>query len=275
MTHILVTNDDGVDSPGLLALKQALEPLGRVSVIAPNRNRSAIGRGITIHNPLHVEEVRLADGSEALATDGTPVDCVRFAALGLLGDQPDLIVSGINLGLNLGDDVTYSGTVAAAFEGILLGLPAIAVSSHAVNERLDQWDGEAYDFRAVAGFAARLVPVVQSEDFPRRVLLNVNGPGLTPERVTGARVTRLGRRIYDDQLVLEATEGSRRRYTIYGGNPSFQREEGTDFAAIERGEISITPLHFDLTDIDGIDALERLSLADLLEEHAAVDPSPR
>ncbi len=117
--------------------------------------------------------------------------------------------------------------------------------------------------------------MVQSEGFPRRVLLNVNGPGLTPERVTGARVTRLGRRIYDDQLVLEATEGPRRRYTIYGGNPSFQREEGTDFAAIERGEISITPLHFDLTDIDGIDVLERLSLADLLEEHAAVDPSPR
>ena len=275
MTHILVTNDDGVDSPGLLALKQALEPQGRVSVIAPNRNRSAIGRGITIHNPLHVDEVRLADGSEALATDGTPVDCVRFAALGLLGDRPDLIVSGINLGLNLGDDVTYSGTVAAAFEGILLGLPAIAVSCHAVDERLDQWDGEAYDFRAVAGFAARLVPVVQREGFPKRVLLNVNGPGRVPEAVTGARVTRLGRRIYDDQLVLEATEGSRRRYTIYGGNPSWQREEGTDFAAIERGEISITPLHFDLTDIDGIDALERLSLADLLEEHAAVDPSPR
>jgi 5'-nucleotidase len=275
MTHILVTNDDGVDSPGLLALKQALQPHGRVSVIAPNRNRSAIGRGITIHNPLHIDEVRLADGSEALATDGTPVDCVRFAALGLLGDPPDLIVSGINLGLNLGDDVTYSGTVAAALEGILLGLPAIAVSSHAVDERLDQWDGEAYDFRAVAGFAARLVPVVQRATFPRRVLLNVNGPGLAPEAVTGARVTRLGRRIYDDQLVLEATEGSRRRYTIYGGNPSWQREEGTDFAAIERGEISITPLHFDLTDIDGIDALERLSLADLLEEHAAVDPSPR
>ena len=156
MTHILVTNDDGVDSPGLLALKQALEPQGRVSVIAPNRNRSAIGRGITIHNPLHIDEVRLADGSPALATDGTPVDCVRFAALGLLGEPPDLIVSGINLGLNLGDDVTYSGTVAAALEGILLGLPAIAVSSHAVDERLDQWDGEAYDFRAVAGFAARL-----------------------------------------------------------------------------------------------------------------------
>jgi 5'-nucleotidase len=273
--RILVTNDDGVDSPGLLALKQALEPHGRVSVIAPNRNRSAIGRGITIHNPLHIDEVRLADGSEALATDGTPVDCVRFAALGLLGDPPDLIVSGINLGLNLGDDVTYSGTVAAALEGILLGLPAIAVSSHAVDERLDQWDGEAYDFRAVAGFAARLVPVVQREGFPRRVLLNVNGPGLAPEAVTGARVTRLGRRIYDDQLVLEATEGSRRRYTIYGGNPSWRREEGTDFAAIERGEISITPLHFDLTDIDGIGTLERLSLADLLEEHAAVDPSPR
>jgi len=275
MTHILVTNDDGVASPGLLALKQALEPYGRVSVIAPNRNRSAIGRGITIHNPLHVEELRLADGSEALATDGTPVDCVRFAALGLLGERPDLIVSGVNLGLNLGDDVTYSGTVAAALEGIVLGLPAIAVSCHAVNEALDQWDGEAYDFRAVAGFAARLVPVVCGERFPRRVLLNVNAPGLAPEAITGARVTRLGRRIYDDQLVLEATEGSRRRYTIYGGNPSFQREQGTDFEAVDRGEISITPLHFDLTDIDGIDQLERMSLADLLEGYAAVDTTAR
>ena len=169
MTHILVTNDDGVNSPGLLALKQALEPLGRVSVIAPDGNRSAIGRGITIHNPLHVEEVRLADGSPALATDGTPVDCVRFATLGLLGDRPDVIVSGINLGLNLGDDVTYSGTVAAALEGILLGWPAIAVSAQAVDQSADQWDGTAYDFRAVARFTARLVPVVSRATFPRRV----------------------------------------------------------------------------------------------------------
>jgi 5'-nucleotidase len=265
VTHILVTNDDGVRSEGLLALKQALDAVGRVSVIAPDSNRSAIGRGITIHNPLHVEEVRLADGSEALATDGTPVDCVRFATLGLLGDPPDIIVSGINLGLNLGDDVTYSGTVAAALEGVLLGTPAIAVSAAAVDQTADQWEGSAYDFRAAAGFAARLVPVVCGEAFPRRVIVNVNAPGLPPERVAGARVCRLGRRVYNDELVLRSREGSRRSYTIYGGNASWQREEGTDFAAIEAGEIAVTPMHFDLTDIGGMDALERVSLAELLQ----------
>lgn len=270
MIHILVTNDDGVGSAGLLALKQALEPYGRVSVIAPDSNRSAIGRGITIHNPLHVEEVRLADGSPALATDGTPVDCVRFATLGLLEAPPDVIVSGINLGLNLGDDVTYSGTVAAALEGVLLGCPAIAVSAQAVDGHADQWDGSAYDFRAVAQFAARLVPIVCHERFPRRVVLNVNAPGLPPDEVTGAAVSRLGRRVYNDELTLESTEGTRRRYAIYGGSASYQREEGTDFAAIERGEIAVTPLHFDLTDIGGMDHLERMSLADLLDRDPAV-----
>jgi 5'-nucleotidase len=268
VTHILVTNDDGVNSPGLLALKQALEPLGRVSVIAPDGNRSAIGRGITIHNPLHVDEVRLADGSPALATDGTPVDCVRFATLGLLGDRPDVVVSGINLGMNLGDDVTYSGTVAAALEGIMLGWPAIAVSAQPVDQSADQWDGTAYDFRAVARFTAQLVPVVSRATFPRRVVLNVNAPGLPPERVTGASVTRLGQRIYNDELILEHTEGTRRRFTIYGSHASYQPEEGTDFAAIERAEISVTPLHFDLTDLDGMNLLEQMSLADLLDPPA-------
>lgn len=264
MTHILVTNDDGVDSPGLLALKQALDPYGRVSVIAPDSNRSAIGRGITIHNPLHVEEVQLADGSPALATDGTPVDCVRFAMLGLLGGRPDVIVSGINLGVNLGDDVTYSGTVAAALEGVLLGWPAIAVSVQATDLLADQWDGRAYDFRGVAAFTARLVAKVLAPDFPARLILNVNGPGLAPDRIRGARVTRLGRRVYNDELTLESTEGARRRFTIYGGSASYQSEEGTDFAALEDGAISVTPMHFDLTDIGGMDHLERLSLADLV-----------
>ena len=126
--NILITNDDGVTSRGLFAAKQALERFGTVQVIAPDSNRSGAARSITIHRPLHVAEVELRDGSSGFATDGTPVDCVRFATLGLLDQQPDLIVSGINLGLNLGDDVTYSGTVAAALEGVLLGWPAIAVS---------------------------------------------------------------------------------------------------------------------------------------------------
>ena len=265
MTHILVTNDDGVSSPGLLALKQALEPVGRVSVIAPDSNRSAIGRGITIHNPLHVEDVRLADGSPALATDGTPVDCVRLAMLGLLeGGPPDVIVSGINLGVNLGDDVTYSGTVAAALEGVLLGWPAIAVSAQTTDPEADQWDGRAYDFRGVASFAARLVPKVLHPDFPARVILNVNGPGLPPEGIRGARVTRLGRRVYNDELTLMSTEGARRRFTIYGGTATHHGELGTDFAAIDDGAISVTPMHFDLTDLGGMDHLERLSLHDLV-----------
>lgn len=268
MTHFLVTNDDGVHSPGLLALKQALDPLGRVSVIAPDSNRSAIGRGITIHNPLHVEEVTLADGSPALATDGTPVDCVRFAVLGLLDERPDVIVSGINLGLNLGDDVTYSGTVAAALEGVLLGWPAIAVSAQAVDLEADQWDGAAYDFRPAADFAAAVVERVLAPGFPERVILNVNAPGVPPERIRGARVSRLGRRIYNDELRLLETEGPRRRFTIYGSAASHRREAGTDFAAIEDGMISVTPMHFDLTDIDGMDLLERMSLGDLIPTDA-------
>ena len=265
--HILVTNDDGIESPGLFALKQALDPLGDVSVIAPDGNRSAMARSITIRRPLEVDEVQLPDGSTGYATDGTPVDCVRFAVLGLLGSTPDIIVSGINHGLNLGDDVTYSGTVAAALEGVLLGWPAIAVSQQSINR--EHWDtGSAgYDFRAVASFVAALVPIAMREQFPRQVLLNVNAPGLTPQDVCGMKVTRLGRRIYDDRLeLLEGGAGTRKRYRIYGENPGHHPEVGTDFGAIEAGAISVTPLHFDLTDIGGMEHLERLALGALLVE---------
>ncbi len=270
LPHILVTNDDGVTSPGLLALAQALRPYGRVTVIAPDSNRSAIGRGITIHNPLHLEEVQLADGTLAYATDGTPVDCVRFATTGVLDSPPDVVVSGINLGVNLGDDVTYSGTVAAALEGILLGLPAIAVSAQATDQAADQWNGAAYDFRVAAAFAARLVPVVLADDFPPRVILNVNAPGLGPGDVTEAWVTRLGRRVYRDELRLLSEEGGRRRYSIYGPAAGYQRESGSDFAAIEAGALSVTPMHFDLTDMDGMGRLEALALADLLAPDASL-----
>lgn len=268
MKHILVTNDDGVHSLGLLALKQALEPLGRVTVIAPDSNRSAIGRGITISRPLHIEEVALRDGSVAFATDGTPVDCVRFAVLGLAGEVPDIIVSGINLGANLGDDVTYSGTVAAALEGVVLGLPAMAVSAGSLDPTRDQWDDRAYDFGPVAGFAARLAPALLGGRTPPGVILNVNAPGVPATKITGARTTRLGRRVYNDQLELLGEEGVRRRYSIYGTLPSYRRESGTDFQAIEERAISVTPIHFDLTDVAGIDALDELGLPAAAEEPA-------
>ena len=263
MLHILLTNDDGVGSPGLTAMAAALAPLGRVSVIAPDRNRSGIGRGITIHSPLHVEEAGLTDGRPALATDGTPVDCVRFATLGLFGEPPDVIVSGINLGLNLGDDVTYSGTVAAALEGTLLGIPSIAASAAPTAAGASR-ERDVYDFRAVAEFVARLLPIVVADDFPNHVVLNVNGPGRPSEEVTEARVTRLGRRIYDDELVLESEEGGRRRYAIYGANPSWHPDPGTDLDAIAEGAVSVTPMHFDLTDIREMDRLERMVLTRLL-----------
>lgn len=260
--RILVTNDDGIDSPGLFALKRALDPLGEVTVIAPDSNRSATGRSITIRRPLHVEERTLADGSPGLATDGTPVDCVRFALLGLMdGAIPDVIVSGINLGLNLGDDVTYSGTVAAAFEGVLLGWPAIAVSQGALDG--NHWHrGESeYDFGVVAEFVAALVPHVVAEGFPPGLALNVNAPGIPSAEVTGVRVTRLGRRIYHDSLqLLEGSEPDRRRYLIYGDDPSHHPEDGTDFAAIEDGAISVTPMHFELTDVTGMATLSALGL---------------
>ena len=211
----------------------------------------------------------MVDGRPALATDGTPVDCVRFAALGLFGEPPDVVVSGVNLGLNLGDDVTYSGTVAAALEGVLLGVPSIAASQAPIARGPA---GAVWDFRATADFVARLVPMASDIDFPRRVALSVNAPGRAPEDIRGARLTRLGRRIYDDELILEEERNGRRRYSIYGVNPSHHREDGTDFAALEADELSVTPIHFDLTDIAEMDRLERLQLNDLLgAEVAPVD----
>ena len=244
---IVLTNDDGVASPGLAALKDALDPLGDVRVVAPDQNRSGAARSITMHAPLWVEEVELADGSLAYATDGTPVDCVRMAALGLLDRRPDLIVSGINLGGNLGDDITYSGTVAAALEGIMLDIPAIALSAE------DYHPG--YDLSVPARFAQRLVSVALVRGFPAKTLLNVNCPDLPWQAVRGARLTVLGKRVYGDKVEYRETRGNRRGYHIYNDDLSYLHEPGTDFEAIAEGWVSITPLHFDLMSHEALDRL--------------------
>jgi 5'-nucleotidase len=235
--HIVLTNDDGVYSPGLAVLRRALEPIGEVTIVAPDQNRSGAARSITMHSALWVEEVDLADGP-AYATDGTPVDCVRMAALGLLERPPDLIVSGINLGGNLGDDITYSGTVAAAFEGIMLDIPAIALSAEGYHA--------GYDLSVPARFAERLVSVALEHGFPPKTLLNVNCPDLPWQRLRGARFTLLGKRIYGDKVQHHATEGRRRGYYIYNDDLGYERGRGTDFEAVSDGFISITPLQFDL-----------------------------
>ncbi len=250
--RVLLTNDDGITATGLNAMRRALLELPDVDleVIAPDSNRSATGRAVTLHDPIWVEEVEFGDGTAGFATDGTPVDCVRFASLGLIEEPPELIVSGINHGANLGDDITYSGTVAAALEGIILGIPALAVSL-----------AGGRDFEPLAKFVARLVEELDDVPMPAGTLLNLNGPG---GEVRGARACRLGKRVYNDKMELTEEEGGRRRYRLYGEKPSYEHEQGTDFAAIAEGLIAVTPIHFDLTDQAGVEELAGFDLERLL-----------
>lgn len=263
---VLLTNDDGIRADGLNALRSALlaTPGVELSVIAPDSNRSATARSITTRRPLWVEEVEFDDGTTGFATDGTPVDCVRFAVLGLV-DHPEMIVSGINHGTNLGDDITYSGTVAAALEGVVLGIPAIAASQQSIGGELDYRAGYEYDFDHSARFVARLVEELERVPIPEGTLLNVNVPW---EKPTGARACRLGKRIYRDQLKLVDEDGGRRRYQIYGYEPGFHAEQGTDFEAVGDGAIAVTPLHFDLTDVAGVESLAGFDLDGLLRPAA-------
>jgi 5'-nucleotidase len=266
---VLLTNDDGIDAQGLQTLRRALlrVPGIELVVIAPDGNRSAMARSITTMRPLWVEEIAFDDGTTGYATDGTPVDCVRLANLGLVdGFECELIVSGINHGGNLGDDITYSGTVAAALEGVVLGLPAIAVSQQSSAREMDFRLSDTFDFDEAARFVARVVEEIDDVPLPPGTLLNVNCPA---GDATGVQVTRLGKRIYRDELTLTDTDAEagptqRRRYWVYGRDHGFHDEPGTDLAAVASGDISVTPLHFDLTDAAGMDALERHDLGRLL-----------
>jgi 5'-nucleotidase len=263
--RILVTNDDGVGSPGLLALADAVAPLGELLVVAPTTNQTAKARSISLQETVLVDEVELPGGRTAFAVDGTPVDCVRFAMLGLAGTPPEIVVAGVNQGANLGDDIGYSGTVAAAIEGLFAGLPAIALSQRAFGGGGSEWTGDRrFDYRAVAAFARALVERVATQGLPEGTLLNVNAPGVEPDDLQGVRVTRLGRRIYRTTLELESRTSGRRRYRLYDADPTYHAEDGTDFAAIADDCISVTPLHFDLTAHDAIEALEGWGLEQLV-----------
>jgi 5'-nucleotidase len=263
--RVLLTNDDGIEAEGLQALRRALLAIPGVelAVVAPDGNRSAFARMITTRRPLWVQEVPFDDGTTGFATDGTPVDCVRLAQLGLIdGFEPDVVVSGINHGSNLGDDITYSGTVAAALEAIVLGITGIAVSQQSDKREMDFRLGSRFSFDRAAAFVARVVEQLDEVPLPQGTLLNINVPAGEPE---GVQVTRLGKRIYRDELKLDAEdEDGGRRYWIYGADPGFHDEEGTDLAAVHAGQIAVTPVHFDLTDLAGLDALTKYDLARLL-----------
>jgi 5'-nucleotidase len=267
--RVLLTNDDGIEAEGLQALRRALRNLDGIelAVIAPDGNRSAMARSITTRRPLWVHQVDFDDGTHGYATDGTPVDCVRLANLGLVeGFEAELVVSGINHGSNLGDDITYSGTVAAALEAIVLGLPGIAVSQQSSARELDFRVGSAFDFEVAAAFTARLVAELEDAPLPQGTLLNVNVPS---PPANGVEVARLGKRVYRDELALVDEDGGRRQYRIYG-DASYERDEtGTDLAAVAMGKIAVTPVHFDLTDREGLEVLERYDLERLVQPAAS------
>ena len=229
MALLLVTNDDGVHAAGLAALADALGELGEVWVIAPEREQSACGHALTLHRPLRAVPM----GERRFAVNGTPSDCVNLAVLGFMPERPAIVVSGINHGSNLGDDVTYSGTVSAAMEATLLGVPAVAVSLL-----------EGGDLAYAAVVARLLATRVLVEGLPRKTLLNVNVP---PPPARGLRVTRLGHRVYSDKIVEQADPRGRTHYWIGAGAPAWEALDGTDMGAVHDGYVAVTPVHLDLT----------------------------
>jgi 5'-nucleotidase len=240
VAYILVTNDDGVDAPGLLALKTALDQVGEVVVFAPDHNWSVAGHTRIMHKPLRVGHIELLDGTMAYTTTGTPSDCVALAVLGILPRKPDLVVSGINLGANVGQDLTYSGTVSAAMEGVISGIPSVAVSLDTYQE-----DG---NFSYAAQFASRLASTILEKGLPPGTLLNVNVPNVPAAEICSAQVTRLGKRVYREVLIERQDPHGRNYYWIGGEPPTGVIEEGTDMWALAHNCVSVTPLHLDMTE---------------------------
>ena len=238
--HIMVTNDDGIHATGIKALASALRELGEVTVVAPDRERSAAGHSLTLHSPLRVFELR----EGFYAVDGTPTDCVNMGIHNLLPSRPDLVVSGINHGSNLGDDITYSGTVAAAIEATLMGIPAIAVS-------LACFDHKG-DFHTAARIAVRVARQVLVNGLPPDTLLNVNVPNCPAEEINSPLVTRQGKRSFVGNIVGKTDPRGRKYYWIGSGEADFNDYEGTDFHAINRNHVSITPLHLDFTNYESM-----------------------
>lgn len=250
--HILVTNDDGVQAPGLLALAQAMRQIGQVTVFAPDRNWSASGHVKTLERPIRVTETMLADGTTAYMSDGAPSDCVALPLLGFMENKIDLVVSGINPFSNIGHDVTYSGTVTAAMEAVIAGVPGIAFSL-ASQDKPANIPTDYGPAGQVAGIVARKV---LEGGLAEGVVLNVNIPYLSVEATKGFIVTRQGLRVYRDALDRRVDPRGRPYYWIGGEAPTGVDEEGTDVGALLAGYVSITPLQLDLTNYKAMEKLK-------------------
>jgi 5'-nucleotidase len=247
--NILVTNDDGINAEGIKILTDCLMQIGDVAVVAPDRERSAVGHALTLHHPLRAEKL----GTNIFAVDGTPTDCVNLGIHSLLPFKPDIIISGINHGGNLGDDVTYSGTVSAAMEATLMGIPAFAVSLVTT--------GEGINFATAGNFAAKLARIILDQGLPNDTFLNVNVPDLPEAQLLFPMITRQGRRRYEGMIINKVDPRGRNYYWIGTVDVNFHDLEGTDYHAVSRGHISITPLHLDLTNYQSLVALKRWKLS--------------
>ncbi len=245
--EILVTNDDGIHAQGLSALAKALRPLGNVTVIAPDREQSATSHALTLHRPLRIKKVE----ETVLSVDGTPTDCVLLGVHGFLKQKPDLVVSGINHGPNMGNDTSYSGTVAAAVEGTFLGIPSVALS-------LATWD-EA-DFEPAGAVAHDLVKTFRARGMRPGMCINVNIPPIPRASMKGIRVTRLGKRVFRDVIVEKTDPRGKLYYWIGGEDPTWESDELSDFNAVSEGYVSVTPLLLELTDYKGIVEMEAWGL---------------
>lgn len=250
--HLLVTNDDGVTAPGLLALAGELRTLGRVTILAPDQNWSASGHVKTMHRPLRVKEVELSGGIKALTSDGAPSDCVALALLGVVEDV-DLVVSGINPNANLGYDVTYSGTVTAAMEAVIGGVPGLAVSLDSSGNHF-----RTLDYQPAARLAREVAERLLDGEMPGDVVYNLNVPDLPGDQIQGLQVTRQGLRVYQDELVTRQDPRGNSYYWIGGAPPTGVPDQGTDIGALSAGYASLTPLKLDLTAHTRLDPLEDL-----------------
>jgi len=254
MIEILVTNDDGIGADGIRALAKAMEMLGNVTIMAPDREQSATSHALTLHRPLRMRKI----SEREMSVDGTPTDAVLLGVHGFLKERPALVVSGINHGPNMGNDVLYSGTVAAASEGTFLGIPSVAIS-------LATWD--TADFGPAARVARTLVAQLLRRGLPAKTCLNVNIPAIPYDQIKGVRVTRLGKRVYRDVIVEKTDPRGKLYYWIGGEEPTWENDDSSDFTAVENGYVSVTPLTFELTDYKELVDLEAKGLS--LDESAS------
>ena len=247
--RLLLTNDDGILAQGLECLRAAAEPLGEVTVVAPDREQSATSHSLTLHHPLRP----IRRGERRWQVDGTPTDCVMLAIEALMPERPDFVLSGINHGQNMGEDVLYSGTVAAAMEGLALGVPSVAISFAGGDLRADVSQLQ----EQVKVLSPLLKHLTSLADFPRDTLFNVNLPPVAAGQVKGVKLTRLGRRVYSESVAPMKDPWGRQIYWIGGGEISWTGEPDSDFRAIEDGYVSVTPLHLDLTHYDVLQGADR------------------